>query len=120
MQVPSILQANLLIMIGISGLLGATLGLRFNFLILIPTNVLAVISAAIIEVARGDQPRSIALTIVLVATALQIGYLVGSITCATVDGLGQLGKNPDVALDIRKDMEVLGSDSKMSEPSTTQ
>ena len=58
--------------VGISALIGVALGQRFNVLILI----LAMVSTAIIEVMRGAGVWSMALTIVVVATVLQIVYLV--------------------------------------------
>jgi hypothetical protein len=77
-------------MVGISALIGVVLGQRFNVLILIPTIILAMVSTAIIEVMRGAEVWSMALTIVVVATVLQIVYLVVSIVgsrepCSTAD-----------------------------------
>jgi hypothetical protein len=51
-------------MVGISTLIGVVLGQRFNVLILIPTIILAMVSTAIIEVMRGAEVWSMALTIV--------------------------------------------------------
>jgi uncharacterized protein (UPF0333 family) len=73
--------------VGISALIGVALGQRFNVLILIPTLILAMVSTAIIEVMRGAGVWSMALTIVVVATVLQIVYLVGSIAHGIVENL---------------------------------
>jgi hypothetical protein len=73
--------------VGISALFGVVLGQRFNVLILIPTLILAMVSTAIIEVMRGAEVWSMALTIVVVATVLQIVYLVGSIVHGVVENL---------------------------------
>ena len=98
------------ITIGMSTLIGAALGLRFNVLVLIPTIILAVVSTVVIAVARGDQAWSAALTIALVATTLQISYLVGSGTRTALERHVPLERNTDVALSIQEHMEVVGSD----------
>ena len=64
--------------IGVDALIGVALGLRFKVLVLIPTIILAAVSTAVIQAARGYQASSIIVTIVLVATTLQIGYLFGN------------------------------------------
>jgi hypothetical protein len=121
------MEKNMLVTIGISVLIGAALGLRFNVLILVPTIVLAAVSTATIGIAHGDQIWSVALAMVFVVTALQISYLAGTITRAAVAGLVQPNKDLDVAqnfghpadlsgssmfkmLDIQERMEVVGSD----------
>jgi hypothetical protein len=43
------------IMIGLSALFGAALGLSFNVFVLIPALIVAVLSAGLVELARGDQ-----------------------------------------------------------------
>jgi hypothetical protein len=88
----------------IGALIGAALGLRFNVFALFPTIILAAIGTAAVEVARGNQMGSVALAIVLVTIALQIGYLAGSIIYAV------LGRH--VALSIQERMEVVGSDGQ--------
>ena len=95
--------------IGVGALIGVALGLRFNVFILIPTIILAGVSTAVIQAARGDQALSIVVTIVLVATTLQIGYLVGIIAHAAFEKLVPLEVN-DLALVILGHMEVVGSD----------
>jgi hypothetical protein len=95
--------------IGISALFGAALGLRFNIFVLIPAFILAGISTAVIQVASGDQTGSVVLAIVLVAAALQIGYLVANIARAVVEGGIPLGSE---ALGIQEHMEVVGSDGR--------
>ena len=95
--------------IGISALIGAALGLRWNVFILIPTIILAAICTAVIQVARGDHAGSVALVIALAVTALQIGYLVGSIAPMAVEGLR---RHIVAAPDIQENMEVVGSDGQ--------
>ena len=92
--------------VGISALIGVALGQRFNVLILIPTLILAMVSTAIIEVMRGAGVWSMTLTIVLVATVLQIVYLVGSIVHGVVENFTPLTQK------IKKHTEVVGSDGK--------
>ena len=102
----------MLLTIGMSALIGVALGLRFNVLVLIPTLILAVVSTAVITVARGDQAWWAVLTIVSVASTLQISYLVGSITSTALARHVQLQRYKDVALNIQEHMEVVGSDGK--------
>ena len=94
----------MLLAMGISTLIGVALGLRFNVLVLIPTIVLAVISTAVIAVARGDQAWSVVLTVVLVGTTLQIGYLAGSATLMAL--------KRHLQPQIEAHMEVVGSDGR--------
>jgi len=58
-------------------LVGAVLSLRFNIVILIPVMCAALTIAAVDGIARGDGVWYIAGTMVLVVTALQLGYLGG-------------------------------------------
>jgi hypothetical protein len=58
-------------------LVGATLGLRFRVLILIPAVILAMLGAAVVGIARGDQFLSVIVAMILFGTAIQIGYLAG-------------------------------------------
>jgi hypothetical protein len=97
--------------IGVSALIGMALGLRFKVFILIPTIILAGVSIAVIQAGRGDQASSIVVTIVLVVTTLQIGYLVGIIAHAAFERLVTLEGN-DLVLNILGHMEVVGSDGR--------
>jgi hypothetical protein len=56
---------------------GIALGLRFNVLVLVPAIALAVIFALTVGLARGDRFGSIVLAMVIVGSAIQLGYLVG-------------------------------------------
>ena len=96
--------------IGISALIGVALGLHFNVFILVPTIILAAFSIAVVQFAQGDQAGTVALTIVLVATALQFSYLIGNFIRAGVEGFVRLGKS--VTKDIQEHMEVVGSDGR--------
>ena len=103
--------------IGVGGLIGVALGLRFNVFVLIPTIILAAVSTAVIQAARADQALFVVVIyetfriIVLLATTLQIGYLVGIIARAAFEKLVPLEGN-DPALNILERMEVLGSDGR--------
>jgi hypothetical protein len=101
--------------IGIGVLIGVALGLRFKVLILIPVIVLAIVGAAVAGVARGDQMLSVALTMVIVATALQVGYLGGIVIRAVCRGISLPSGPTEVfmskMLDIQDHMEVVGSDN---------
>ncbi|HMA72368.1 MAG TPA: hypothetical protein VKP67_12885 [Xanthobacteraceae bacterium] len=69
---------------GIVALIGATLGFRFKVLILFPAISFAVLGAAAIGMARGDHGHDVIATTVLVAVALQTGYLLGLVARAVV------------------------------------
>ena len=65
-------------------LAGAALGMRFKVMILVPAVTLTVLFAAIVGVARGDQFWSIAAAMILLGTAIQIGYLAGILIRAKI------------------------------------
>src|SRR5258708_38600488 len=58
-------------------LAGAALGLRFKVMILVPALILTALFAAIVGLKRGDQFWSIAAAMILLGTAIQVGYLAG-------------------------------------------
>ena len=58
-------------------LAGIALGLRYKVVILVSAVVLVLIFAMIVGIARGDHFWSIILAMVIVGTAVQLGYLVG-------------------------------------------
>jgi hypothetical protein len=100
------------IMIGLSALCGAALGLSFNVFILFPAFIVAALGAGLIEIARGDQAWFVIVTIFLVVTAIQLGYLIGSVASPALERLGTLGRKAYLALNIHKHMEVVGSDGR--------
>jgi hypothetical protein len=61
----------------INVLAGIALGLRYRVVILVPAVSLVVTFAVIVGIARGDHLWSIILAMVIVGTAIQLGYLVG-------------------------------------------
>jgi len=65
-------------------LAGATLGLRFKVMILVPALTLTMLFAAIVGVTRGDQFWSIAVAMILLGTAIQVGYLAGILVRAKI------------------------------------
>jgi hypothetical protein len=83
----------------ISALAGIALGLRYKVLILVPAVIFAMIFAVIVGVAHADRFWSVVLTMAILATAVQFGYLagvvlrvaIGSIRAPTIDS-----RNPEV------------------------
>jgi hypothetical protein len=67
----------------VSILIGALLGLRFRVFILVPAITFALVLVIGVGVARESGIWWIALEMVVVATALQLGYLGGSAFAAT-------------------------------------
>ena len=65
-------------------LAGAALGLRFKVMILVPALTLTMLFAAMVGVTRGDQFWSIALAMILLGTAIQVGYLAGILIRAKI------------------------------------
>jgi hypothetical protein len=65
-------------------LAGAALGLRFKVMILVPALTLTMLFAAIVGVTRGDQFWSIAVAMILLGTAIQVGYLAGILIRAKI------------------------------------
>ena len=66
-------------------LAGVALGLRFKVLILVPAVTLTMLFAAIVGVARGDMFWSIAIAMILLVTAIQVGYLAGILIRAKIE-----------------------------------
>lgn len=111
-------------------LIGAALALRFNVFILFPATGLALLGTAAVGIADGDRIGSVVLTMVLIGTTLQIGYVAGTVTRAILASIGV--PNADVSrnlayaggqhsfksfsmfksLDVQDHMEVVGSDGK--------
>jgi hypothetical protein len=107
------------ITLGISVLIGTAIGLHFNVFVLLAAVVLAFVSTAAIGIAHGDQMWSVVLTMVVVATALQISYLAGAVTLVgfvrprrTLADAQYFGYSADESkvTDIQAHMEVVGSD----------
>ena len=65
-------------------LAGAALGLRFKVVILVPALALTMLFAAMVGVTRGDQFWSIAVAMILLGTAIQVGYLAGILIRAKI------------------------------------
>jgi hypothetical protein len=63
---------------------GILLGLRYKVLILVPAVMLAMMSAIIIGIAHGDGFWSIVVMTLELITAVQLGYLVGTVTHAAI------------------------------------
>jgi hypothetical protein len=59
---------------------GAVLGWSFRVLVLLPALAIGAVGIMIVGVIRGDDTWSIAIAIILCATALQLGYLAGAAT----------------------------------------
>jgi predicted pyridoxine 5'-phosphate oxidase superfamily flavin-nucleotide-binding protein len=66
---------------------GFLIGVRFDVLMLIVAIGLAVVGTSTVGIAQGNRVEATLLTVALVATALQIGYLFGLITRAATASL---------------------------------
>ena len=66
-------------------LAGAALGLRYKVMILVPAVTLTMFFAAIVGVAHRDMFRSIAIAMVVLVTAIQVGYLAGILIRAKIE-----------------------------------
>jgi hypothetical protein len=66
-------------------LIGATLGLRFKVWILLPAICIGLFCMAIIGVGHRYSGAEIILTMVLIATSLQVGYLAGIVVRTIVE-----------------------------------
>ena len=64
----------------LSGLTGAVLGTRLPVFVLIPVITLALLVVAAVGAINGDGIGSIAFDMLIVALALQFGYLIGNLT----------------------------------------
>jgi hypothetical protein len=69
-------------------LIGAALGTRFKVLIVIPAIGLALLGTAGVGIVHGDPIGSVGLTMVLIATTLQLGYLAGVVLRAVLVSVG--------------------------------
>ncbi len=58
-------------------LAGAALGLRFKVMILVPALISTALFGTIVGLTRGDEFWSIAIAMILLGTAIQVGYLAG-------------------------------------------
>jgi hypothetical protein len=70
-------QFGYIALVVINVLAGIALGLRYRVVILVPTLSLVMTFTVIVGVARGDHFWSIILAMVIVGTAVQLGYLIG-------------------------------------------
>ena len=71
-------------MLAVSALAGIVLGLRFKVMILVPAITLAMLLAATAGIARAYPFWSIVMAIILVGSAVQIGYFVGVVMRAVI------------------------------------
>jgi hypothetical protein len=110
----------------IAFLIGAALGLRFDILTLVPAIGLALVGIVAAGIGNGDPIGSVVVTMVLVASALQIGYLAGSaMRFVMAPSRVPADASPTFAygghqhsfsmfknLDVQNQMEVVGSDGE--------
>jgi|HubBroStandDraft_6_1064221.scaffolds.fasta_scaffold359550_1 hypothetical protein len=61
-------------------LVGALLGMRFRVLILVPSIVIGLAAGAVAGIAGHEGAGMTVMTMLAVATALQLGYLCGTMT----------------------------------------
>jgi uncharacterized protein DUF2171 len=108
-------------------LIGAALGTRFDVLIVIPSIGLALLGTAAVGIAHGDPIGSMVLTMVLIGTTLQLGYLVGVVLRPVLASIGirnvhmprkfahsagQQSVSSFKSLDVRDHMDVVGPDGE--------
>jgi hypothetical protein len=108
-------------------LIGAALALRFNVLILVLAIGLALIGSTAVGIAHGSPMGSVVLTMVVIGTTLQVGYLAGIVARAVVASIavpnadaprtfayagGQRSFSMFKSLDVQDHMEVVGSDGE--------
>jgi hypothetical protein len=113
--------------VGTAILIGTALGVRFNVFILFPAIGLALLGALVAAIGHVDRIGSVVVTMVLVTSALQIGYLAGSVArfvmapsrdsnAAAPRPLayaeGQHSFSMFKSLDVQDHMEVVGSDGE--------
>jgi hypothetical protein len=82
----------------IGAVVGIVLGLRYKVLILVPAIMFATIAAIIVGVAHADRFWSIVLMTVELMTAIQLGYLAGTVTRAAIAAIlppSKEGSNSD-------------------------
>ena len=58
-------------------LVGAALGRRFKVMILVPALISSALFGTIVGLTQGDQFWSIAIAVILLGMAIQVGYLAG-------------------------------------------
>jgi hypothetical protein len=118
----------MLIMVGLSVLIGALLGLRYNVFILGPTLMLALLGTAVLGSIDGTPMWSLFIAMVCVVIALQLSYLAGSSARVAVANVGLSKPNVEAKniaysdaqratgnfklLDIKEHMEVVGFDGE--------
>jgi hypothetical protein len=78
---------------GIFVLIGATLSVRFKFLILFLAFGLAVVGTGSVGIAHGESVGAVMLTIAFTAAALQVGYVFGVVARAVIASLGVPQRN---------------------------
>src|ERR1700677_3670438 len=108
-------------------LTGVALALRFKVTILFLVIGLALLGAAAVGFGHGDGVASVVLTMVLLGSALQFGYLAAIVTRALLASTpvpkadvpwifafagGQSGFSGFKSLDVQDQMEVVGSDGE--------
>jgi hypothetical protein len=108
-------------------LIGAALGLRFTVFILFPQIGLALLGTVAAAIGPDRRFGSVVMSMVLVASALQIGYLAGAVTrsvmtssrvpdadapWASAHRNGQENFSMFKSLDVQDHMEVVGSDGE--------
>jgi hypothetical protein len=82
----------------ITVVVGIVLGLRYKVLILVPAVMFAMLFAIMVGIARADNFWSIVLTMVVLGTAVQLGYLAGVVIRAAIASIRSPrdgGRKPD-------------------------
>ena len=85
----------ILMVIGI--LVGAVLGLRFKVLVLVPV-ICGALSIVVVDgIARGDGLLRIAVAMIVIATSVQLGFVLGIVT-RSVMGAARAGNHDGVSV----------------------
>jgi hypothetical protein len=84
----------------ICGVAGVVLGLRYNVLVLVPGVAFAMLLAVIVGVAQAESFWSILLMTIVLAVAVQLGYLAGVVIYAAIEAFRTAmmkGRNPELS-----------------------
>jgi hypothetical protein len=86
-----------------STLIGSALAIRFRFVVLLPIIFLGSVVLVAISAIQGEPFFQMALTVIVFATSLQLGYVFAALMkCAMIPVLGEtplrLQRNPEVSV----------------------
>ncbi len=94
----------MIVLTGLSLLLGAVLGLRFKVFVLIPVIIFGLVLSTIAGIARGADLWSLIAAMIVALTGLQLGYLGGTAAISFIfsaQGTERSRRSPRTNEDIR-------------------